>query len=370
MTRICHLTTVHNALDDRIFYKECCSLAKKVGYEVFLVARGESRKIEGVKIEGIGKAHQNRLMRMICFAFRLYKRALELDAEVYHIHDPELLPWALLLKWHKKKVIFDSHENYGLQIGEKGYLPKTVRGLAKRIYLKAENYVLRRIDAGITPCTFYGVDIFEGRVKRSVIIDNYPVDSEFYDKYDKNSLKEGYFCHMGGLTEDRGVTDIVRAAIKAKVKLVLAGSINEAYLEKLKSIPGFSKWIVYEGCLNREAVCDVYKKAIAGVFVLRMVGQYGRSDNFGIKVTEFMAMGLPFVIAKYPATEKLEKEWRCCLIVKSGDVNEIANAMRWIVEHPKEAQVMGERGRKAVKEKYNWEHEEKKLLELYEKVLM
>mgnify|MGYP006954327009 CR=1 FL=1 len=57
------------------------------------------------------------------FAKHAYEAALALDCELYHLHDPELLPYALKLKRHGKTVIFDSHEFYSLLIQEKGYIP-------------------------------------------------------------------------------------------------------------------------------------------------------------------------------------------------------------------------------------------------------
>ena len=51
------------------------------------------------------------------------------------------------------------------------------------------------------------------------------------------------------------------------------------------------------------------------------------------------------------------------------NVEDIAKAIRWIIEHPTEAEHMGKNGRRAVEERYNWGTEEKKLLDLYEKIL-
>ena len=48
---------------------------------------------------------------------------------------------------------------------------------------------------------------------------------------------------------------------------------------------------------------------------------------------------------------------------------QIADAIRYLLEHPEEARQMGENGRRAVKEEFNWGGEEKKLLALYEDIL-
>jgi len=45
---VCHITTVHNTFDMRIFYKECKSLAKYFG-TVYLIAPSK----EGYEIDGV-----------------------------------------------------------------------------------------------------------------------------------------------------------------------------------------------------------------------------------------------------------------------------------------------------------------------------
>ena len=54
MKRVCHLTSVHSSDDTRVFHKECVSLAR-AGYDVTLVAPGESREELGVHIVGVGE---------------------------------------------------------------------------------------------------------------------------------------------------------------------------------------------------------------------------------------------------------------------------------------------------------------------------
>ena len=92
MIKVCHLTSAHDAEDVRIFHKECVSLAR-AGYQVCLVAHGESYEKNGVRIVGVGELPQSRLKRMTEGGKMVYEAALAVDADLYHFHDPELLPY-------------------------------------------------------------------------------------------------------------------------------------------------------------------------------------------------------------------------------------------------------------------------------------
>ena len=105
--KICHLTSAHPQEDIRIFHKECASLAAH-GYETYQIACGKTYEKMGVHQIGIGDRDAGKLGRIIKTARRVYKKAVELNVEIYHIHDPELMPYAVKLKRRGKKWIFDS----------------------------------------------------------------------------------------------------------------------------------------------------------------------------------------------------------------------------------------------------------------------
>src|ERR1700757_3400793 len=111
--RICHLSSVHRGLDIRIFHKECVSLAK-AGYETHLVTNATQDEVKEAAIHGI-KLHAlqfvpetKRFSRMIFHSYRCYRLAKNLNADLYHLHDPELMPYGLILAWAGKRVIFDA----------------------------------------------------------------------------------------------------------------------------------------------------------------------------------------------------------------------------------------------------------------------
>jgi hypothetical protein len=133
--KICHLTTVHPPFDTRIFHKEAKSLAK-AGYLVTLIAKHDKEEtIDGVKILPL-KTPRNRIVRMTKTLLECYRKAVKVDADLYHLHDPELIIVGWLLERRGKKVIYDVHEDYVTSIKQKNYLPSFVRNpLAKIIGL-------------------------------------------------------------------------------------------------------------------------------------------------------------------------------------------------------------------------------------------
>lgn len=366
MKKVCHMTSGHRSDDVRIFHKECVSLAK-AGYDVFLVAQGESYEKDGVHVVGVEKQTGSRLSRMLFTTKNVYKAALSIDADIYHIHDPELLMYATRLINKGKKVIFDSHENYPAQILHKEYLPKPMRLFIAFIYQNYEKYILKRINAVVIPCKFGGHNIFENIAKETVYIDNLPILSNIFDSNQKLSYPQvPSICYVGGLTYSRGITHLIKASYGAGVKLILCGNFNPIeYHSQLMELPEY-ECVDYRGFLNRDQVVDVYRESLIGMCTILNVGQYNKGDNFATKVYEYMSMGLPVIITDSPYARKVMEEYGFGICVQPDNVEEIASAIRYLLDNPDIAKQMGENGRRAVLDKFNWGIEEKKLIKLYD----
>jgi len=342
------------------------SLAK-AGYAVYLVAPGESYESGGVKIIGVAQNTGGRIKRMLYGAKSVYKKALDIDADIYQIHDPELLPYALKLKKKRKKVIFDSHENYTMQISNKPYLPRFTKQLFAKLYHLFETRVCKKIDAVFIPCKFNGNCIFENRAKQVVYIDNTPILDELYTEYTPDYCKlKRSICYIGGLTYARGITNLVKAAYIANVKLVLAGEFcPESYFDEIRTLDAYS-CVELRGFVDRETCIKILNECRMGVCAILNIGQYNNADNLATKVYEYMAMRLPSIISNYFYAEKVNDKYNCFVLVNPDNIEEIAKAIVYLLDNPGIAEEMGQNGRRAVLEEYNWSMEEKKLLCIYE----
>lgn len=369
MIKVCHMTSAHEEEDIRIFRKECVSLAE-AGYDVYLVERGDSYDKNGVHIVGVGEIPTSRLKRMTEGAKMVYQAARALDADIYHFHDPELLPYGLKLKKAGKKVIFDSHEMYTEQIREKPYLPHWFARLLSHAYGKYESHVLGRIDGLVYTCLKDGVHPFAGKCRHITTIDNTPMLWELYDRYDPAAKKEaGSVVYVGGLSYARGITHLITAAAKADCTLYLAGMFDsEEYRHTVEALPGYS-CVQYLGLLGREQVVALLQRCCVGAATLLNIGQYNQDDNLATKVYEYMSLGIPVLLSRSAYNERVMNQYHFGLCVEPDNVDELAQAIRYLLDHPDEARQMGENGRRAVGQQFNWGVEEKKLLALYNDIL-
>lgn len=364
MKRICHLTSVHSAMDIRIFKKQCCSLAK-AGYEVYLVAPNAVTEVKDlVKITGVPVKKEGRLYRMFHLTKAVFRKALEIKADIYHFHDPELLSIGLKLKNKGKKVIFDSHEDVPQQILNKTYILQPFRFLISHIYAKYESWIVAKLDATIAVNEIIGKRLKKYNTN-TVVISNYP---DVINRGKKEIEKENNICFAGAITEDYLHYEVIDVINRIKdVRYSLAGPCNIQYLEKLKQHPGWEK-VDYYGVLPFTKVLHLYQKAKIGVAIHKYTQNVGgKEGSLGIlKNFEFMAAGLPIICTDFRVWKKIVEEERCGICVAPHDSEGLASAIQFLLDNPEIATEMGENGRKAVVEKYNWVSEEKKLLTLYE----
>lgn len=364
MVKVCHMTSVHTDKDIRIFYKECATLEQN-GYEVVLVAPGEDHIEKNVRIKGVGKSVSGRLKRMLFRGKKVYKLALKEDAEIYHFHDPELLPYGLKLKKKGKKVIYDSHEDVPRQILAKTWIPSKVRIIVSKFYEKYEKKVAQQLDCVVT-VTDHIKQIFEKYHCKAIVLKNYPLLNDIDCRLDDYEQRECVICYAGGVTEQRGITTLVKSISGINVKLNIAGDLNEEYKSELERLPGWEK-VNYLGYLDRAGISSLYSRSRIGMVTLKDTPNHRYS--LPIKMFEYMAAGIPVIASKFPVWEAVIRKVDCGLCVDPNDEQEIARAIQYLLGNPKMAKRMGENGRKAVCERFSWENEASKLLDLYQEMV-
>jgi glycosyltransferase involved in cell wall biosynthesis len=366
--RVCHLTSVHARYDTRIFQKECRSLSK-AGYEVSLiVADGNGDEIvDKIKIYDVG-FESNRIKRTISVLGRLNTKALELDCEIYHFHDPELIFSGLKLKKAGKKVIFDMHENIPADISEKKYLPVFLRKLFSKIYEKLEIYAVKRLDGIVSTIQSVNTRLapYNNNIK---LVTNYP---DVLNNIEKLPIKENILCFAGAIVPNWQHKEIIQALDNLEnVKYLMAGPAEANYLEELKLLKSWSK-VEYLGVVPINTVFEMYKKATIGmvihIYCKNMDGVNGSLSN--TKLFEFMNWEIPVICTDYVLWKEIvDKNEKCGICINPYNTNAISESINYLINNPELAKKMGKSGRNAVIKKYNWQSQEKILLDLYQIII-
>lgn len=361
---VVHMTSVHSRYDIRIFVKECCT-SVNAGYEVSLIVadgKGDEHK-NGVHILDV-EAPKSRLQRMLNTTRRQFNKARQLDADIYHLHDPELIIAGLRLRRAGKVVIFDAHEDFPLHIFAKPYLGERSKRLLSCIFKVFEKWVAPKMNA-IVAATPFIRDKFLVCNSNTIDINNYPIETENESGIPDWSSKQKHVCYIGGITATRGIREMVQAMGKTHsgVKLQLCGHFIEEDVESdVKAHPG---WLHVDelGWLDRSDVLEVLCRSVAGLVVLHPLPNY--IDSQPIKMFEYMNAGIPLIASNFRLWREIVEGYDCGICVDPLDKEAIANAIDYLVEHPDRAAQMGANGQKAVRDHYNWAAEERKLLDLY-----
>jgi glycosyltransferase involved in cell wall biosynthesis len=364
--KVCVLTTVHRPDDTRIYRREIGSLVD-AGLEVALIApHCEGFRSEGIRYATLGKP-LGRAGRLFILGWRAYRQALEETADVVHLHDPELILLGLLLKLRGRRVVYDVHEDVPRQIMTKHWIPSGLRRPLAWVFDLLERWAGRRFD-GVIAAT----ESIACRFPRATVVHNYPSPASFSPSEERDAGRARWLVYVGGVSRLRGVVQMVEAlehvqpTLDARLDLVGLPQPRSLY-EELRHLPGFQRvhvrgWMPWE-----DAWQLAFREGAVGLLLYQPAPNHVAS--LPTKLFEYMAAGLPVIASHFPLWRGIVEGNECGFIVDPRDPEQIAAAIEYLLSHPEEARRMGENGRRAVSERYNWEREKHKLLELYEEVL-
>ncbi|MCK4661583.1 MAG: glycosyltransferase family 4 protein [Bacteroidales bacterium] len=368
--KICHLTSVHPANDVRIFYKECTSL-KKNGYEVIIIANGAKNEIvNGINIIGTISI-RNRFFRILIVPFIIYFKAIKIKAVIYHFHDPELVFCGIFLKLIGKKVIFDIHENIGISILDKRWINKPLRKTLFNIYNIIEKCLITYFDKLIVVSKLYNKRF----PKKSVIIKNYPIINIVETNNKSEFLMPLRFIYVGVINEDRCVFEMLKiisilSEKKYNIKIDIIGEINgdllKIKIDKYIEDKNIKDKVSFFGRLDHSMIFNIMQKSHLGFALLKPTNNY--LNAIPTKIFEYMMFGLPVICSDFSIYDYYikEKNTGICIDIKNIDLS--VNKIESLINNIDLMKLMSENGMFVVRNEFNWESEEKKLLKIYQEI--
>ena len=364
--KIVHVSTAHKPFDTRIFHKQCVSLAEH-GYDVALVvAHGRREVVRGVTIVPI-PVETRRLFRMSVMGFRAIQAALHIRPDLLHIHDPELLLWSIMPRLLGKRVLFDMHENTPKAITNKEWLPAFARKPLSILYRRLEHALM----AGL-PIIFaensYPKDY--PWVRKYKIVLNMPISDKLISIRKEKHLNPTA-AYLGDISEDRGSLITLQAlgmlkqkGLSVRWECIGSGDARDmtALAQRLKSLC-LEEEVHLHGYVPPQDAWDIVAKCHLGFALLNPSPNY--IESYPTKLFEYMALGLPVIASDFPLYRDIVDKECCGLCVNPYNVHEVADAIERLIKDPQLAKKMGENGRRAVRERYNWDSEREKLVGFY-----
>jgi len=372
--KICFLGSALSRRDPRIFWRQGRSLAS-AGYDAtFIVSDSETDDSEdGVRTISSGFSTSSRIKRMLYSKKYLYKKALQINADIYQVSEPELIPLGLKLKRIGKKVIYDAREDYPRMIFEKDYIPKVLR---KPISSMLEKYMcksLKKFDAvfSVTPhIVEYIKKIWECREVH--LVTNYPiVDKDFHLSFDEYDNRGNILCYIGNAYRASRQEITFKALEKISgIKYIIAGRIQNDYKSELVILPYWKRLEFIDG-IEKEGLEKLYSHVSIGNSIRDFSDSGAPKGSLGvIKIFEYMEAALPIICTNIELWKDIVDKYKCGIYVNPNNSDEIGEALLYLTEHKEEAYQMGQNGRRAVLEEYNWENQANRYIGVINKVLI
>ncbi|MDQ3564812.1 MAG: glycosyltransferase [Pseudomonadota bacterium] len=368
---VCHITTVHRLGDTRIFHREAAAISEDGKYSLIIIASGRSLDVPaGIPGEiRLLPARGGRLQRMVLSQGRAIVMALGAKADLYHLHDPELLPCAILLRWLGKRVVFDVHEDLPKQILIKPWIPRRFVRIGYW-FARLFDALVSRFSDGIVAATpqigrkYHGIPV--------AVVQNFPMMKEFSCPVSLPLSQRGNVAiYVGTITEERGLRCLLQAAeraaerLKGNFRLKLAGPFASDRDRALFEALANKDIVEHVGWQDRRQVADLLGQAVVGLVTFLPADSH--LEAYPNKLFEYGAAGIPAIASHFPLWRRLMDGG--CVFVDPTEPQAIADALCDLMTDKFEAEAIGRQAQERVRTRYCWESEAEKLLGLYEQLL-
>lgn len=365
-SKIFHASSAHPASDNRIFHKECAALSQN-DLEVHLSAVAEADEIKnGIQIHAL-PSENSRLRRAALGNVRIWKILSKVEPDLLHVHDPELIPLALLWRALKRRpAIYDAHEDLPKDVLGKAYLPMYARRIIAMFARVLEWVAGRWLSMIVAATPAIANNYPTGKV---VTIENFPWLSSFSTITPLATSTPRNIVYVGGLSRERGAFEIFSAVeastLKPPLTLTIAGPVSAEIAQALRGNP--KSVITHVGNLPVSEVPGFISHGIAGLVLFLPLPNHLESQP--TKLFEYMAAGRPFVASNFTYWMNLFGPFDCGLFVDPSDPMAIRDAMEVLANDIPMAEAMGQRGRTALERFFTFETQATELRRAVEELL-
>lgn len=365
MPTICHVTTAHRASDVRIYERECRSLSSLPDTKVVLIGWGGLPDGSRVAHVSLPPPPSGRGRRFLTAPRRGWRAAVGVKADVYHFHDPELIPVAIGLSRRGYRVIWDAHEDYQEQFrtgGGKEWLPGPARAAAAA----AIGALLRKMDrsaAGVVAATPTIAERYDN--PRTVVVGNEARLEDFSECAPDFHAGRVLFT---GFSEPRHCFEAVVRAVAdfPDLRLAVAGGPPDPDQWGLASAL-LGERLEHLGWLDRVGLAAACNDSSVGAVTYADTKPYAVAQP--TKLFEFAACGLPMLMTPNASITSKPGAVRSGVVASDFTSDALTVALRDLLSSQQRWEEMSRSGREFAAEQGSWNESEARLFDLYEQIL-
>lgn len=366
---VCHVISGYFRDDARVFLRQSKSLHAN-GFKVSILTNDGKgpETLQGIPIYDADRPWPR--WKTLLFAKRqLLRKAIEIDADIYQLHSPELLPLGLALKRMGKAVVYDAHEDMPRHLLEKEWLPHFTRKIMSVAFERYLLFALARFNEVVSPHS-HVVEDFQKILGKGILIANFPlIGYDWETSREHYRQRSGIVCYSGTVYAYSNQDEMLQAIRTFDIEYRIAGYIDQGFHDRLMSHPNANK-VRFLGRLSRPDLHQFYQEARVGIVIYDYkLNLGGRLGSFGTnKIFEYMEAGLPFICTDYTLWKGIVDRYDCGVSVPPNDPDATAEALEFLLGDVDRAYRMGQNGRRAVLEEFNWGTEEAKYLALFHRL--
>lgn len=374
---IMHLAPGHWAGHMRIYHRECLTLLHggyRVAFAAHLLPQDQlNPDIRFYSLGELGNATLDwRLSSRVKRNQKAYSLALHSKAELVHYHAPEFIWWGRKLrKLLGCPLIFDCMEDFEGYARQRRGIPNYLRPLLIYLVRWQLQIAMQSCDA-IIVADEGTAKIFRPYARRVIVLHNFPQLSLFSNPQEESQGKLYDIAYHGSmpkyhLQEFLGIDEILLSrGYRLRWRLIGRMVEKDWFLQELKRRSCEERFVISE-LIPHDKIANEVRKAKIGIIPLPDLPKF--QNNIPQKLFEYMALRMPVVMSDLPPSRPFVGDKRCAIMVPPGNYSAYADAITQLMEEPSLCEQMGAEGQKLFEQKYNWEIESKKLLNLYSKVL-
>jgi glycosyltransferase involved in cell wall biosynthesis len=366
---------LHEPFDKRVFQKIARSLVG-AGHEVVSICPATEavpESAEGVRFVPIPMAasKKQRLLSVV----RLVRLGRREHADAYMAPEPESWVAALIIKLlGGGKVVFDMHEHVPTEFAK--FFPRATRPFMTWLTVRAMRFFARFTDYVILTRGSFETE-WEGlRVPRTIVINTnhlQPPCSEIPEELAARYGNRPTIIHQGLFGDERGSYQLLGAMkILARevpdIRCIILGRYaygSEADFRRAIGEAGLGEHIEMAGVVPFEQVPAYIAVAKVGL-ILFQPGVLNHTLAMPHKLFDYMRERRPVVAPDFALeVARIVREAGCGILVDVTRPEVIAEAVLRLLRDPAEAARLGNNGRAIVERKYNWQEDEKRLLDAF-----